>query len=160
MADEYFYGATLTGANAEVKWDPADKEEECLRANKLIVKQILLGMEAKADEFNVVEVQTVSKDGEIKIPIAVLKVGENRMAQSFLEFPDAPVTFKLISGTGPVHIHGQHLLGDYDLEEMDEGDFEDELESDEKEDFDENPKKKMKLSTNNVKCAKNDKKKK
>lgn len=46
------------------------------------------------------------------------------------------------------------------IEDEDAGDFEDELESDEKEDFDENPKKKMKLSTNNVKCAKNDKKKK
>lgn len=26
-----------------------------------------------------------------------------------LEFPDPPVTFKLIEGTGPVHIHGQYI---------------------------------------------------
>lgn len=52
-------GATLTGANASVTWNPQPtKEEEDYpeRANKLIVKQILLGVEAKADEYNVIEV--------------------------------------------------------------------------------------------------------
>lgn len=47
----------------------------------------------------------------IKIPIAVLKVGESRCVRTDLEFPDAPVTFKLIEGSGPVHIHGQHMPG-------------------------------------------------
>lgn len=47
----------------------------------------------------------------IKIPIAVLKVGETRSVRTDLEFPEAPVTFKLIQGNGPVHIHGQHLPG-------------------------------------------------
>lgn len=50
----------------------------------------------------------------------MLKVGENRVTQSFLEFPDAPVTFRLIQGAGPVHIHGHHLLGDYDTGDMDD----------------------------------------
>lgn len=51
-------GATLKGANAVVTWNPAEKEEEEFpeRANKLILKQILLGVEAVADEYNVVEV--------------------------------------------------------------------------------------------------------
>lgn len=51
-------GATLKGENAVVTWNPAEKEEEEYpeRANKLILKQILLGVEAKADEYNVVEV--------------------------------------------------------------------------------------------------------
>lgn len=47
----------------------------------------------------------------IKIPIAVLKVGETRLVQPNLEFPDGPVTFTLIEGSGPVYIHGQHLPG-------------------------------------------------
>lgn len=67
------------------------------------------------------QVETTTKDEKaIKIPIAVLRVGEIRVAQSFLEFPDAPVTFKLIQGSGPVHIHGHHLLGDYDAADMDD----------------------------------------
>lgn len=66
------------------------------------------------------QVETTSKDEVIKIPIAVLKVGENRFTQSFLEFPDAPVTFRLIQGSGPVHIHGHHLLGEFDAADMDD----------------------------------------
>ena len=67
------------------------------------------------------QVETASKDGPVKIPIAVLKVGENRFTQSFLEFPDAPVTFRLIQGSGPVHIHGHHLCGDFDpIEDFEE----------------------------------------
>lgn len=62
------------------------------------------------------QVETNAHDEKIKIPIAVLKVGENRCAQSFVEFPDAPVTFKLIQGSGPVHIHGQHLICDESVE--------------------------------------------
>lgn len=62
------------------------------------------------------QVETNAHDEKIKIPIAILKVGENRCAQSFVEFPDAPVTFKLIQGSGPVHIHGQHLICDESVE--------------------------------------------
>lgn len=32
----------------------------------------------------------------IKIPVAILKVGETRHARLDIEFPDAPVTFTLI----------------------------------------------------------------
>jgi hypothetical protein len=51
-------GVTLKEQKAEVVWNPesAAEELEYVRANKLIVKQILLGVEAKADEYNVVEV--------------------------------------------------------------------------------------------------------
>lgn len=54
-------GATLKGENSVVVWNPQEKEEEDLpeRANKLIVKQMLLGASAKADEYNVVEVSNV-----------------------------------------------------------------------------------------------------
>lgn len=56
----------------------------------------------------------------VKIPIAVLKVGETRSVMTDLEFPDAPVIFKLIEGNGPVHIHGQHRPDSYDLEDIEE----------------------------------------
>ena len=62
----------------------------------------------------------------VKIPIAVLKVGETRSSRPDLEFPDAPVTFKLIEGSGPVHIHGQQLPGTYEVEDFGE-DMEEEI---------------------------------
>lgn len=52
------------------------------------------------------QVETPSVNGSIKIPIAVLKIGEQRVVQSNLEFPEGPVTFKLISGSGPIIISG------------------------------------------------------
>lgn len=67
----------------------------------------------------------MSQRDAIKIPIAVLKTGETRSITTDLEFPDAPVTFKLIEGSGPVYIHGQHLPGTL-LEEIEE--YGDELE--------------------------------
>lgn len=59
-----------------------------------------------------------SKPHQIKVPVAVLKAGETRSVQTVLEFPDPPVTFKLVEGNGPVYIHGQvcfmmvHLNGE------------------------------------------------
>lgn len=108
----------MTKAGASVKWSPTeDTSQPYVNSNKLIIRQILLGHEAKKNEYNVVEVETLTQSGEsIKIPIAVLKVGETRIVVPDLEFPDDPVTFKLIEGSGPVYIHGQHLIT---LEEVD-----------------------------------------
>lgn len=52
-------GATLKGENAEQVWDPdhGNQDIEYPRVNKLIVKQILLGVEAAENEYNVVEVR-------------------------------------------------------------------------------------------------------
>lgn len=57
----------------------------------------------------------------IKIPIAVLKVGESRVAQPELEFPCGPVTFTLIEGNGPVYIHAQQVPGAYEDVRLGEG---------------------------------------
>lgn len=104
-------GITLSGANATYTWDvPKDEDGDATQSQRLVIKNLLLGHEAKSDEYNVVEAQAPSADGKVvKIPIAVLKVGETRSMNPHLEFPDGPVTFKLISGAGPVHLHG--LLG-------------------------------------------------
>lgn len=39
--------------------------------------------------------ETLSTNETVKIPIAVLKVGESRVVQPELEFPYGPVTFTL-----------------------------------------------------------------
>ncbi len=51
----------------------------------------------------------MSASNGVTIPIAVLKVGETRSIMTNLEFPDAPVNFKLIQGSGPVYIHGNQV---------------------------------------------------
>lgn len=61
-----------------------------------------------------------SKPNQIKVPVAVLKAGETRSIQTVLEFPDPPVTFKLIEGSGPVYIHGQQVPGNYEIEDTTE----------------------------------------
>lgn len=69
----------------------------------------------------------------IKTPIAVLKVGESRVAQPKLEFPCGPVTFTLIEGNGPVYIHAQQVPVDYEdvhLEGGEEYDSDEETVSD------------------------------
>lgn len=66
----------------------------------------------------------------MKIPIAVLKIGEQRVVQSNLEFPEGPVTFKLVSGSGPVFITGLQAPPDTNTDEayaMDEMAGEEEL---------------------------------
>lgn len=57
----------------------------------------------------------------IKIPIAVLKVGESRVVQPELEFPAGPVVFTLIEGNGPVYIHGQQVPNAYEDTVVDDG---------------------------------------
>ncbi|CAG9569613.1 unnamed protein product [Danaus chrysippus] len=140
MSDEYFYvsvgvgvliallfiisGVTLSSSHQSETWDPEAKAEYP-RSNKLLIRQALLGPDAKPDELNVVQVETMCLQESIKIPVAILKVGETRQARLDIEFPDAPVTFTLIQGSGPVHLIGQHLLGALveefeDMEEMEE----------------------------------------
>lgn len=133
-------------------------------SSKLILKRALLGPEAADGDMNVIEAETMSMQDVIKIPIAVLKVGEERQVNlGELEFFDAPVTFRLIKGKGPVHIMGQHLQQEeeepmVDMEEYAEASDDDDLdeENEIKADDGGNPKKKMKLSKNHKK-SKNDK---
>uniref|UniRef100_A0A182NCT4 Nucleoplasmin core domain-containing protein n=1 Tax=Anopheles dirus TaxID=7168 RepID=A0A182NCT4_9DIPT len=155
MTDEYFYGATLKEGSKTVTWDPDNKPEGYPRTNKLVIKQCLLGHEAAGDEYNVVQVETMTIRDTLRIPIAVLKVGELRQSRMDLEFSDAPVTFTLVEGKGPVHIHGLHLLGSLveefeDMEEMEE-EVLDEEEADEDEDEDGASQKKKPKLTNNSK---------
>lgn len=89
----------------------------------------------------------------------MLKVGEIRCSQSFLEFPDAPVTFRLIQGKGPVHIHGHHLVGmdEENVEEELEDEEIDEIVEDDGEEADEPQKKKQKTAANAKGAKNNDK---
>lgn len=114
---ETFYGVTLSEKDPLAQFDVAESEYE--NNQKLIIKQIVLGFEAAQGEYNVIQAETKSSDDkDIKIPIAVLKAGETRTLTPNLEFPHSSVTFKLVSGKGPVHIHGQHIITEADMEEV------------------------------------------
>lgn len=58
-------GVTLSQAGASVTWDPENKDEYPNNF-KLIIKQILLGHEAKENEFNVVEVWPEKQSSEFR----------------------------------------------------------------------------------------------
>ncbi|XP_023166394.1 nucleoplasmin-like protein [Drosophila hydei] len=125
MESESFYGVTLSEKEPIAQFDvPEIPEEYIVHSHKLIIKQISLGPEAKSGEFNVVQAETnVNDDGEkktVKIPIAVLKVGETRSLRPNVEFPNGSVTFKLVQGTGPVYVCGkaEMNLGEYDDGQM------------------------------------------
>lgn len=49
---------------------------------------------------------------DIKFPVVVLKGGSGH-SQCVLDllFPDPPVTFKLVKGSGPIHLLGNHSVG-------------------------------------------------
>ncbi|TMW48691.1 hypothetical protein DOY81_006234 [Sarcophaga bullata] len=157
MSDESFYGVTLSGENSSVEWEVMSNDEDYPRGQKLIIRQILLGAEAKEDEFNVVEVHTV-KDN-LKIPIAVLKAGETRAVNPDIEFYETSATFKLIRGNGPVYIHGLNIKDEVEVVDMDDDETDEEDDGEEEEEVEAQPKKKQKLENNaEGKNAKNKKK--
>ncbi|XP_065173677.1 nucleoplasmin-like protein isoform X1 [Atheta coriaria] len=179
MADEYFFDAganyvvstvdadfnlrctalTLEGAKANEVWDPEAKSTDDYQGgHKLIIKQALLGPDAKEGEVNVVQVEAMTWKESIKIPVAVLKGGSaNNQVQLDLSFPDPPVTFTLIQGSGPVHLIGHHLIGGPveefdDMDEMEEEMIDDEegdIKEEEDEEEDEGPKSKKAKTQNN-----------
>ena len=124
MSGGSFYGVTLTGENNNANWNTISSDDDLPRG--LIIKQILLGADAKEGEFNVVEVCTDT----IRIPIAVLKAGETRALNPGVEFFGTSVSFQLIRGNGPVYIHGKSIKDEVN-DEIDDEDGEEEEETDE-----------------------------
>lgn len=72
-----------------------------------------MGPEAKEGDLNVLQVEAMGLKGPLKIPVALLEIGKTQQITLDLSFPDPPVTFTLIKGSGPVHIVGHNLLGMY-----------------------------------------------
>lgn len=165
MLNIYYYfgftGITLKGEKAAFTWDAdglkaeTDEVVNVENSHKLLIKQILLGPEAVDGELNVIQVESLTVNDRLQIPIAVLKADGQRQISVDLEFPDSPVTFSLIQGTGPVYLLGQHLeqLQEEEVDMHEEEDLdeeEDEAESEE----DGNPRKKPKLEQNHKKTGK------
>lgn len=58
-----------------------------------------------------VEVEAMGYKSDVRYPITVLKGGSQHQSLLDLLFPDPPVTFKLIKGSGPIHLLGNHSVG-------------------------------------------------
>ncbi|KAM4586500.1 nucleophosmin 1b [Fundulus diaphanus] len=102
----FLFGCTLRPDKREFKVDLDDEDTE----QQLSLKAVCLGAEAE-DKFHMVEVEGLTYDAKTaKVPIAVLKpsVLPSMNLGGFEITP--PVTFRLVSGSGPVHISGQHFV--------------------------------------------------
>uniref|UniRef100_A0ABD2XHR5 Nucleoplasmin core domain-containing protein n=1 Tax=Trichogramma kaykai TaxID=54128 RepID=A0ABD2XHR5_9HYME len=150
MAEEYLFSIELNQDKTKEHWDPQpeqneeDGEDQNFGVDqKLIVKMVILGKDAKVGEQNIVQIEAMGLKGKFKTPIAILEMGKCPQILLDLSIPDSPVTFELISGSGPVHIVGHNLLAnnldeydqDVDEEEVEVNDYDDE--DDEKDDKDE-----------------------
>lgn len=141
MVEEYFWGLTLDSENSSGSWDPendaADGSKFDIQSDQtLVIRQAVLGAKAKPDELNIVEVTVMGFNKSLKIPVIRLKVGEQTQSRLDLTFPDPPVTFNLVEGSGPVHITGNIGVASGPLNDMEEE--EDEVDDDLDEEEDEN----------------------
>ncbi|XP_014293981.1 nucleoplasmin-like protein [Halyomorpha halys] len=165
MTEDYFWGLTLDSNKKKEVWDPdrnpasGGGDMQGFRGeHTLLVKQIVLGAEAKDGDVNVVEVEAMGYKADVKFPIAVMRGGSTQ-SQAVLDllFPDPPVTFHLVKGSGPVHLLGNHTIGTGELvgDDDEDEDLEDELDEEDLEDLEESPErnniedKKRKLSQSN-----------
>ncbi|CAH1782769.1 unnamed protein product [Owenia fusiformis] len=112
-AKEYIWGCELTGEKKEVKWDFEEEDDDTeFLQHTLFLKHAALASGAKKDERNLVVVSTKNFDGEvINQTLVSLSVGVHEMCTLDISFgQETIVTFKLVEGSGPVHLTGQHMV--------------------------------------------------
>ncbi|KAJ8368304.1 hypothetical protein SKAU_G00083320 [Synaphobranchus kaupii] len=119
----FLYGCELK-AGKEVTFNPEDDEFE----HQLSLRMVCVDSSTK-DELHVVEVEGHNSEGEeVKAIVATLKPSSlpSVCLGGFEISP--PAVFRLKSGSGPVHISGQHLIMADADQSFDEDDDEDEEE--------------------------------
>merc|ERR1712156_957903 len=124
--NEEFWGITLTGTNKTHTWNPVVDEEEI--EHKIQLTQACLGIKAKENERNVIEVTTEDDNGKkMSCAIVSLRVGFVECMHLELGFTN-PVKFVLKEGNGPISLCGVHLSAlplDLDGDEMESSEDED-----------------------------------
>merc|ERR1719462_1040106 len=127
----YFWGAELSCASSTHNWRIFHPEDECeddLR-HILFLKQATLGVNAIQGERNIVEVTSKDYEGKvIRQLLCSLTLGQGLDSVDLdlaLQY-DHEVSFKLIKGSGPVHLVGNHYVEtppvDEEVVELDETD--------------------------------------
>jgi len=125
---EYFWGAELSKDKPTFKWNPEMDEEFSDTQSILFLKRAVLGLKAVEGQRNIVEAHCTSADDEAsEHPILSLTLGLEDHCDVELSFKHMEeVSFKLTSGTGPVHLVGQHYLETNREAGMDDTDMDDE----------------------------------
>merc|ERR1712142_1460996 len=136
----YFWGAELSCASSTHDWRIFHPEDECeddLR-HILFLKQATLGVNAIQGERNIVEVTSKDYEGKvIRQLLCSLTLGQGLDTVDVdltLQY-DHEVSFKLIKGSGPIHLVGNHYV-ETPAKESEEEELETEGEDDEVEDLD------------------------
>jgi len=130
---EYFWGAELTKEKDTYTWNPEIEEEfSDEMQNILFLKRAILGLKAVEGERNVVTVTCKNADMEdVTHPVLSLTLGREDHCDVELTFKQVEaVTFKLVAGSGPVHLVGQHYQETM-RDGMDDTEFDDEEDEDE-----------------------------
>ncbi|EDO43163.1 predicted protein [Nematostella vectensis] len=129
LEKEDFWGCVLSKSEDTVTWNPEFDGEDTLLGqieHKLVLSQACLG--SKATGKSMVEVTSMDFKGDDSThTIVSLREGATEMCALNLAF-SPPVTFKLASGNGPVHLTGNHVQS---LTEDDESESESEEEEEE-----------------------------
>nr|XP_055034294.1 nucleophosmin 1b isoform X1 [Misgurnus anguillicaudatus] len=113
----YLFGCSLKGDKKEHRIEVEDDDDN---EHQLSLNAVCLGSEAE-DKFHTVEMEGLTYDGKMtKITLAVLKpsVLPSLSLGGFEVTP--PVSFRLQSGGGPVHISGQHFVSTKESDDEDE----------------------------------------
>ncbi|KAL8614459.1 hypothetical protein ACOMHN_007795 [Nucella lapillus] len=102
----FSWGGQVTPSQPLSWKDPGDDDDS---VHKLQIKLAVLGPEAKMYEANIVEMETTNfQEEKLTQPIIHMVGGKDTMASLDLSF-NSPVTFRLVSGAGPVYLSGQHV---------------------------------------------------
>ncbi|MEE6486088.1 hypothetical protein FKM82_014500 [Ascaphus truei] len=106
--ESFIFGCELSWKTKSYTFK-VDEEDECEHC--LSLHTISLG-EGVKDECNIVEVIARNhNDEEIAVPVANLKLSCQPMVNMDCFELQPPVTFRLKTGVGPVHIAGRHIIG-------------------------------------------------
>ncbi|XP_048451694.1 nucleophosmin 1b [Rhincodon typus] len=117
----YLFGCVLEEGRKEYKFQVQDDR----MAHQLILRTVCVGPETK-DELHVIEVEAMNSNGKmIKVPLTSLKpsILTTTVLGGFEVSP--PVCLRLKTGSGPIYISGEHIVG------MSDSDSESESESEE-----------------------------
>nr|XP_033796032.1 nucleoplasmin-3 [Geotrypetes seraphini] len=126
-AESFLFGCELSSStpNFTFKVDEDNGFEHILS-----VQMVCLG-EGVQDECNIVEAVALNHlNKEIAIPIASLKLACQSMVNLERFNLQPPVSFRLMSGSGPVYVTGHHLIVHDNVEEegTEESDYSDDIE--------------------------------
>ncbi|XP_032891784.1 nucleophosmin-like [Amblyraja radiata] len=112
------FGCMLEGSKKEYKF----KVQDDSTAHQLVLRTVCVGPETK-DELHVIELEAMSANGKmIKMPLTSLKPSVlTSMGLGGFEV-SPPVRFRLKTGSGPIYISGEHIIGVPDSDSESEDD--------------------------------------